>query len=454
MQIGFVTPRMKMILALVTGVAVACSGGGLDVQASAPTPVPVDPPASPAPVPVDPPASPAPVPVDPPASPAPDPEGPPRLLAISVTRSDCPDGVCTRSEVWSDGMVRIDDSGGGARLTIGRAPADQLSRLVDRIDSFPSELTGLVRHAGQPLLCRPELDDGGRQLLVLRGGRLDIVDTCLVEGAEVDQLFDAVPRLASGEPPAADLPRPLADVDAIGGCDMIGSCPEETLWTDGRWARWALDPGEDFYAVASGSVPAADAAALAERIAETDLEALRAGLEPGTCYACVDGVNTIFDLHVAGEIVSFDDIDHDLDGSPLFDELDALLGAASPATPFATILELNGTYTPAGRYATAGYLVFADDCGYCPEGALCEPCAGPLFSVLSERSDLELVVEGGAEPLTDQLGPTELVLEVNLENEQDLVAGARYELTVELTEWVVSDAGHRVATVLSFRSLE
>ncbi len=459
MRPAFVSGPVKVLVAIVAIVAAGCSSGAVEVQASAPAPDPVETPATPAPPPTiaptaapvtDPTPSPTVAP-PPPAAPAPD--GSSHLVALAVTRSDCPDGICTRTEVWSDGMVRVDRFDGGPRLAIGVASADELDRLVARIAAVPPELTGLIRHAGQPLLCRPEVDDGGRQLLILRGGRLDIVDTCFVEGPEVDELFDALPAPASGGGQEVDVPRPLVDVDAIGGCDMIGSCPEETLWTDGRWARWALDPGEDFYAVASGSVPAADARALATRISQTDLEALRADLAPGTCHACVDGINAIVDLHVAGEIVSFSDIDHDLDASTLFEELDALLGAAGSGTPFATILELNGTYAPAGRYVTAGYLAFADDCGYCPEGALCEPCAGPLLSVLSERPDVVLVAEGAAESLAEQLGPTELALDVNLENEQDLVVGGPYELTVELTDWVVSDAGHRLATVLSFREL-
>ncbi len=456
---AFVSGLVKVVVGLVAVLAIGCSGGAVEVQASASAPDPVETPPGPTPSPeVAPTVAPVTDPTPPPEV-APPPTAPPALddtpllVAISVTRSDCPDGVCARTEVWSDGVIRVDRFDGGPQASIGVASPDQLAELVTSIDAFPRELTGLVRHAGQPLLCRPDVDDGGRQMLIRRAGRLDIVDTCLVEGPEVDGLFDALPAPASGDGQEVGVPRPLADVDAIGGCDMIGSCPEETLWTDGRWARWALDPGEDFYAVASGSVPAADATALATRISQTDLEALRAGLGPGTCHACVDGVNVIVDLHVAGGIVSFSDVDHDLDDSTLFEELDALLGAAGSGTPFATILELNGTYAPAGRYVTAGYLVFADDCGYCPEGALCEPCAGPLLSVLSERGDIELVAEGAAESLADQLGPTELALDVNLENERDLVAGGRYEMTVVLTDHVVGADGHRVATVLSFREL-
>ncbi len=448
MRTRVVSLSVRVVVGLILVLAVGCS---TDVPrtVAGPDPTPsATPSASPS---VAPAASPSAKPTGTPAgTPRPTPDAAvPTLIAVSLTRSDCPDGICSWTEVWSDGSVRRDQEG-SVSLSVG-AP-DDVARLLTAIDAFPADFFGFLVEPGMPLLCQPELDDGGQQVWVLRGGRFEIVDTCRVEGGEVDDLLAAVSGVANRSTPIDPYgPRPLVDIDLIGGCDMIGSCPDQTLWNDGRWARWQLDRSEGFYDVTFGSVAPEAAATLAARFEETDFDELRDRLGPGTCHACVDGINSNVDIHVGGDVVSFSDVEHQLVGEPLFDELYALLGDVAPNPALATIRQLNGAAVATGRYVTTGHLAYADRCGYCPPGAACEPCAGPTVSVLSERPDLELLDDGTSATIVDQLERTELLLNVNLENEGELVAGRRYELIVDLTDQVLGD--HRVAQVLSFRPL-
>ncbi len=464
MRRSVVTVRMRAVLGLVVLVAVGCGGGGVEVQSGSnpvvatATPAPTAAPANtaatatPAPtaVPTDTAATATPVPTAAATPPDATSSSTAELVAVSITRSDCPNGICSRTEIWSDGSVRLDQEG---RTEITRALQEDMDRLTGLIEAFPEGLMGWLIEPGQQLLCQPELDDGGRQLQIRRGGRLDIVDTCHAEGPEVDELLAAVSAVRSGSVPIrASQPRPLADLDYIGGCDMGGTCPTATLWTDGRWARWAFERGEDHLHLSSGAVSPSAASFLLVEMLDTDFDALRAGLGPGVCHACVDGINRNVDLHVAGTIVSFSDVEHELEGAPIFDDLFALMDAAAREPAVATIAELNDPDAPASRYLVAGHLVFADECPYCPPGAMCEPCAGPSMSVLSEQPDLALIVDPVTAVFVEQLGPTELALSVNLPNEHLLVAGGRYEVVVELSNRAIG--GHRFAEVISFRALD
>jgi hypothetical protein len=96
-----------------------------------------------------------------------------------------------------------------------------------------------------------------------------------------------------------------------------------------------------------------------------------------------------------------------------------------------------------------GYLVFLDDCGFCPPGAVCEPCAGPAFSVLAER---ERIIEwsNSTQAIVAQLGPDDLLLGINLEDEDQLQQGLEYATTVELTDSTPYGGSNRLATLLDF----
>jgi hypothetical protein len=127
-----------------------------------------------------------------------------------------------------------------------------------------------------------------------------------------------------------------------------------------------------------------------------------------------------------------------------------LIGCSASADPIETIAGLNDGALPAGTYRVVGYLVFLDDCGFCPPGALCEPCAGPAFSVLADGQEPGIEWSGSTQEVVEQLGTDHLVLSINLDTEDRLEQGVRYEVTIELTDSTPYGGSNRLATLLEF----
>ncbi|MDH3260923.1 MAG: hypothetical protein OEM84_08135 [Acidimicrobiia bacterium] len=127
-----------------------------------------------------------------------------------------------------------------------------------------------------------------------------------------------------------------------------------------------------------------------------------------------------------------------------------LSGCSSSDASVKTISELNDAATPAGTYEVAGYLVLLDDCGFCPPGAACEVCAGPVFSVLAETRDRVIEWSAASQEIVAQLRADDLLLSVNLEDEDQLEQGMRHLMTVDLADLTPYGGSNRLATVLEF----
>lgn len=108
--------------------------------------------------------------------------------------------------------------------------------------------------------------------------------------------------------PAPPVPEPDTDAEIVlvyredGGCEMMGpNCLTYRLWSDGsadvtRTATLA-DGGP---VEATATIPQALADKIADLAAGTDFDALTAGLEEGSCQACVDGIDVSLTIHRGG----------------------------------------------------------------------------------------------------------------------------------------------------------
>lgn len=127
-----------------------------------------------------------------------------------------------------------------------------------------------------------------------------------------------------------------------------------------------------------------------------------------------------------------------------------LVGCSTSSDPIKTIADLNDATLPAGTYRVVGYLVFLDGCGFCPPGAACEPCGGPAVSVLADNQEPSIEWSRSTQEIIEPLGNDHLLLSINLENEDRLEQGVRYEMTIELTDSTPYGGSNRLATLIEF----
>ena len=127
-----------------------------------------------------------------------------------------------------------------------------------------------------------------------------------------------------------------------------------------------------------------------------------------------------------------------------------LVGCSTSADPIKTIADLNDAALPAGTYRVVGYLVFLDDCGFCPPGAVCEPCGGPAVSVLADNQEPSIEWSSSTQEVVEQLGTDHLLLSINLEDEDRLEQGMQYEITIELNDSTPYGGSNRLATLIEF----
>lgn len=75
-----------------------------------------------------------------------------------------------------------------------------------------------------------------------------------------------------------------------GGCQMMGpNCATYVIYTDGTVEIYRT--GENLPAEVTGSIPAEEIAAYLDSVKDVDFQALADEVGPGTCNACVDGVD-------------------------------------------------------------------------------------------------------------------------------------------------------------------
>ena len=75
-----------------------------------------------------------------------------------------------------------------------------------------------------------------------------------------------------------------------GGCQMMGpNCATYVIYTDGTVEIYRT--GENLPAEVTGNIPAEEIAAYLDSVKDVDFQALAEEVGPGTCNACVDGVD-------------------------------------------------------------------------------------------------------------------------------------------------------------------
>jgi hypothetical protein len=78
--------------------------------------------------------------------------------------------------------------------------------------------------------------------------------------------------------------------ETTGGCLMMGpNCATYVVYSDGTIEIYRT--GESAAAEVVGSIPAAEVSAFVDSVNGTDFESLAAEVGPGTCNACVDGID-------------------------------------------------------------------------------------------------------------------------------------------------------------------
>ncbi len=120
---------------------------------------------------------------------------------------------------------------------------------------------------------------------------------------------------SGGPEPVAAEPIPVVAVVEDGGCAMMGpNCMTALVWSDGTvhlHRSRALSGPDPISALVAAepelvlAVPSAPIDAFRETVAAADLERLRARLGPGTCNACVDGIDLTVHAATASGVVTF-----------------------------------------------------------------------------------------------------------------------------------------------------
>lgn len=110
-----------------------------------------------------------------------------------------------------------------------------------------------------------------------------------------------------------------------GGCQMMGpNCATYVVYSDGTVEIYRT--GENLPAEVKGSIPAAELEAFIESIENTDFDGLLAEVGPGTCNACVDGIDAIVTITFESGPVTLDSTVVNFDPAhPLFANLEVLM---------------------------------------------------------------------------------------------------------------------------------
>lgn len=122
---------------------------------------------------------------------------------------------------------------------------------------------------------------------------------------------------------------PVLVYEATGGCQMMGpNCPKFVVYPDGKVEIYRA--GEQGPAEVTGTIDLEALAAFLAVAEAEDFDALVDRLPPGTCQACVDGVDILLDLKLNGQteslnssVVAFDE------GEPFFAALTTLIEQVS-----------------------------------------------------------------------------------------------------------------------------
>ena len=120
--------------------------------------------------------------------------------------------------------------------------------------------------------------------------------------------------------------------EAIGGCQMMGpNCATYVIYSDGSVEVYRT--GENKPAELTGQLEDGEIDAFLAGAASIDFEALAAEVGPGTCNACVDGIDVVLTMALPDGEVQLDStvINFDLE-QPFFADVDTLIADAAAAT--------------------------------------------------------------------------------------------------------------------------
>lgn len=166
-----------------------------------------------------------------------------------------------------------------------------------------------------------------------------VATSCGDDGGADDQPDSESATVATAAVTASTVPQVLAEpvplvvIAEIGGCFMMGpNCSTTLVMSDGSFGVFRTDPA-DVLAVpievaGADIVGRTDVAALATAIAATDFKQLMTDLGPGTCQACVDGIDTVVRFHTTNSLVELDSVEFKFDSSlDLFEHLAGIQSA-------------------------------------------------------------------------------------------------------------------------------
>jgi hypothetical protein len=154
-----------------------------------------------------------------------------------------------------------------------------------------------------------------------------LVAVAIVATACTSTVDGSVTTIAAIDPTSV-----LATVEQTGGCLMMGpNCPTYVIRADGQVTLERTGNSGD--SVDSAYIDPALTTDLAWQMSTTDFAELRAGLPPGECQGCYDGIDTAFIFRTNQHAVTFSSVETDLDSSePLFATMWRIVEAASLAT--------------------------------------------------------------------------------------------------------------------------
>lgn len=134
---------------------------------------------------------------------------------------------------------------------------------------------------------------------------------------------------SSADTTTAPAPVEALRYEANGGCQMMGpNCATYVVYTDGSVEIFRT--GENAAAEVTGSIPEAEISAWLESVADVDVDALTAEVGPGTCQACVDGIDVKLTIGLADGPVVLDSTVTNFDPTnPFFSNLESLMADVS-----------------------------------------------------------------------------------------------------------------------------
>ena len=131
--------------------------------------------------------------------------------------------------------------------------------------------------------------------------------------------------------PGASAPAMITVIQQ-GGCQMMG--PNCSTYELDREGTFRLFRTGDPQVVTEAQIDAATAAEVWEQLSEVDIAALIDRAEPGSCQACVDGIDTVISYTVGTEEVSLDSTAIAFDsGEPFFAVISEAIEAMGETAP-------------------------------------------------------------------------------------------------------------------------